>query len=165
MRPKLLFSIILFLLAVLAAWYWFRVADSDEARIRRTIEQLAEALNKTPGESAAAGLIKVKVVSDSFADPADITIGEYVNGSFSHENLTGRAMQYRSLTEQAKVAVADIRIKLVAPDKAQCSFGGKFSGRTKSGLSHEEVNDLDATLVKKDNRWKIQEIRFQKVLH
>lgn len=165
MKWKLPLSIILFALAVWGAWYWFRVADSDETRIRHAIRQLSEALNKTPKESAAIGLLKVKTVADSFADPADITIGEYVSGKFNRETVTGHAMQYRSLLEHATVSVSDLRVELTAPDRAHCVFNGKFSGRSKSGISHEEVNDLDAVLVKRDKRWKIQEIRFQKVLH
>ncbi len=155
---------LLLLAAGLAVWFFYD-SDSDETKIRRTVDQLAQALSKTPGESAATALLKVQTIVNSFEAPVDVAMGEYALGTYDAERLAASAGQYRTYIARATVSADDFEITRTAPDRAHGFFSGKFSGESKNGLTHTEVQDIEVTLVKIDGRWKIKNIRFRKVLH
>ena len=160
-----LIALVLVLLAAAAVWWiWFR-PETDEARIRRLFGELAESLCRDPSESTPTGLLKSRSVAETFTDPVEVTLDEYATGKLTQEQVLSHAMQYRAFLETANVSVSDLRITVTAPDRALCTFAGRFVGRSKSGASHREVRDLSAELVKVNNEWKIKSIQFEKVLH
>lgn len=160
-----LIALVLVLLAAAAAWwFWFR-PETDETRVRRLFEELAESLCRDPSESAPTGLLKSRSVAETFTDPVEVTLDEYATGRMTHEQVLSQAMQYRAFLETASVSVSDVRVAFPAPDRALCTFAGRFVGKSKSGAGHREVRDLSAELVKEKNKWKIKSIQFEKVLH
>ena len=150
--------------AVAAWWFWFR-PETDETKVRRLFEELAVSLCRDPSENAPTGLLKSRSVAEAFADQVEVTLDEYAVGKWNNEQVLSHAMQYRAFLETANVAVSDIRVTITAPGRANCTFAGRFSGKSKSGVSHREVRDLSAELVAQDGRWKIKSIQFEKVLH
>ena len=171
-KPKRIYLgkfIVLAVIAVLAGIlvpYWYITNQSrDEQQIKNLISDLAENLSRTPQESTATALIKVKSIADAFTDPMTLAMDKYATGIYSRDRFFASLSRYRALVGEAQVAAADITVELTGKESARGYFSGSFSGKLKSGLSDKIVKDIDAEFVKINGKWKIKKLKFTNVLH
>lgn len=146
--------------------FWYLSQEKrDEYLIKDLIRTLAENLSRTPEESTATALLKVKSIADAFTDPMSCAMGQYAAGEFDRERLIGSLTRYRAMVGKAVVSAGDITLEVTGKMSARVYFSGSFSGTLKSGMHDRIVKDIDAELVKLDGRWKIKQIKFTNVLH
>ncbi len=161
----LLLSAVLLLAGSFALFYYLNAEKRDEAKIRTLLHTLADDLSKNPQESAASSLLKIKSISNAFTDPASVSMDKYASGEFSNEQIISYAGKYRSLLRSAEVSVSDMQISIKDKTSANGFFSGRFSGKSKSGMSDTIVKDIEAVFVKQDGKWLIKSIKFSNVLH
>ncbi len=161
----------LVLAAVLAATlaallYWYITAEKrDEMLIKNVLTTLAADLSKSPSESTAAALLKVKGVAGAFAEPMTLAMDHYAAGSYDHERLLSSVGRYRAMVKQAAVTTSDITVELSDKTHARVYFSGRFSGELKSGMSDTIVKDIEAEFIKTNKHWRIKSMKFRNVLH
>lgn len=165
-------SVLAIVLAVVAAAsaagvYWCFFRDSDERRIRRTLEELCEIGSKSSGENAALGALK--------ANRADHVFAPVCRFDFAHQAMDGvltptetgaRLLRLQGMFDWIKLGFGELETS-VAGDKAGVAFSGSFKGRLKYGDAREvdEIREIEAELARqKDGRWKFTRMSFRQVL-
>ena len=161
----LLAAVLLLSAAAAFMWRYWSNNNSPETQIRLLLTELAGNLSKTPQESTATALVKVKSIADAFANPVDVAMDQYAFGKYDREKILSSLGRYRALIGSAVVMADDINIKITGPGTACGSFSGKFSGTLKSGSSEKLIRDVDVELIALDGKWKIKTLKFTKVLH
>ena len=161
----LLLAAVLLIAGGFALVYYLNAEKRDEAKIRTLLHTLAEDLSKNQQESAASSLLKIKSIANAFSDPASVAMDKYASGEFNNEQIISYAGKYRSLLQHAEVSVSDIQMSIQDKTSASGFFSGRFSGKTKSGMSDTIVKDIEAVFVKQNGKWQIKSIKFSNVLH
>lgn len=152
--------------ALAALIYWYTAAEKrDEVRIKNVLTTLAADLSKTPSESTATALLKVKSIAGAFADPMTFAMDQYAAGSYDHDRLLSSVGRYRTMVKQAAVTASDITVELPEKTHAKVYFSGRFSGELKSGMSDTIVKDIEAEFIKINKHWRIKSMKFRNVLH
>ena len=163
---KYLLLAIVILLSTAAGLFWyFSQEKRDEAQIRNLLHSLTENLSKSPDESAAAALLKVKTITGALADPMLFAMDHYAQGSYDRERILSSVTRYRTMIKTAKVSADDIVITVNSDSTATGFFSGKFVGELKNGMSDKIIKDIDAEFVKIDGKWKIKSLKFTNILH
>ena len=136
----------LVLAAVLAATlaallYWYITAEKrDEMLIKNVLTTLAADLSKSPSESTAAALLKVKGVAGAFAEPMTLAMDHYAAGSYDHERLLSSVGRYRAMVKQAAVTTSDITVELSDKTHAKVSNMKKQNIIERSGLKVSRIS-------------------------
>ena len=151
--------------AVCVYWCFFR--DSDERRIRRTLEELCEIGSKSPGENAALGAIKANRADHVFAPVCRFDFArQVVDGVLTPTETGARILRLQGMFDRIALGFSELEIA-VSGDKANVAFSGSFKGRLKYGDARDvdEIREIEAELARqKDGRWKFTRMSFRQVL-
>ena len=145
--------------AAVLAWNWF---FDQKARVRRTIEAAAAALEIKEGESAAAGLAKVHKLEQLLDDSIDVRIRfnrqTYVGKHDRRDAMTGLAALRRAGVK-LKVKLSDFNIA-VDGDTAHAEAAATIEGRNgNQDISLQE--DVEFDLVRRNGEWLISRIAIR----
>ena len=154
--------IILFLLGGISLWYITR--DSEEAKVKRKLHELADFGIKAEGEKEIFGALKVNGTDKVFAPQFELSLKyDMFSGTYTPREMTANLARFRMLFKQVKVRVADTVITING-DKADAVFTGLLDGVTADGKAVNEVRELNCTLAKIDGKWLINKLVVRDIL-
>ena len=169
MNRKLLI-VILGVVAVCAAGVllWrFLFAESPEHQIRRTFQELSATARKTGKEGLIVAMEKARDTARFFDDVCTLKLDRIPNGvgAMSRQNITANTLTLRNYFRTMKVTFYDMEI-LVDREKpeAQATFTAVFEGDPSSGRPVCETKEMDAGLVRKQDRWLLTSLAFRDVI-
>ena len=147
------------ILAALIFW------QSEEAKIRKQFEFIAEKIEKRPGESPIIAAAKAKQIRKVFAERCRIDAPAY---SASRDILSDElpAIVFRMRSEYSAISLTfhDFAIELPEQDTAQVNVTAVMEGKSASGEPVEDIHELKCILQKIDEVWRLKEIGVVEVL-
>ncbi|MBR2357276.1 MAG: hypothetical protein IKA65_04540 [Lentisphaeria bacterium] len=146
-------------------YYAANASKRDEVRIKNVLTDLAGNLSKTPQESTATALLKVKSIAGAFDCPMTFGMDHYAAGSYDSDRLFASVGRYRTLIKKANVTASDISVELLDKTRAKVFFSGRFAGELKNGMSDTIIKDIEAEFIKINKHWRIKSMKFRNVLH
>jgi len=155
------------LLAVIAlgTWVWFRSGDSDEKRIRKCFDRLAECVTKPSGEQSVMMAAKMHNLGNVFADTCYFECERaMMTGDYTPEEVSSHAVRARSLFGDVKLAFYDLNVLLSGEGRATATVTARLTGTMKSGESFQETHELDCVLAKCEDDWRINKVVVVQVL-
>jgi len=163
---KIIISIFVLLASGAAVWFFFR-SESEEAKIRRNLDELCRICSKSRGENAAVLALKVNKGTEKLFAPVCLLQFRtgWFDGKTNPTKLGADIIRFQHVFESLKFDVSDVKITQEESGRASVLFSGSVKGRGKNGRTFDEVRDIEAVL-KQDNEksWKIVSLVFHEVL-
>ena len=154
-------------LALAAVLCFFFLRDTDEKRIRGTLDELCRIGSKSNGENPALGALKANRADKVFAQRCSFNFRiNSFDGVYTPTEIGANILRIQTLFKWIKLSTSDHQIE-VDGNKGKIFFTGEFSGVAKhgSGSPHNDLRDIEADLVKNgDNEWKFTRMTIRKVL-
>ena len=154
-------------LVIAAVLCFFFLRDTDEKRIRGTLDELCRIGSKSNGENPALGALKANRADKVFAQRCSFNFRiNSFDGVYTPTEIGANILRIQTLFKWIKLSTSDHQIE-VDGNKGKILFTGEFSGVAKhgSGSPHNDLRDIEADLVKNgDNEWKFTRMTIRKVL-
>ena len=163
MKKYILFSAVL-LLGAVGAWVFFS-GDSDEAKVKRVLSTLCRMATKRAGDNPAAAGLFISKTDKIFAGEFTVKVGKGMfDGVYNPTKMTAELARYRAIFKEVKVDTQDMEISFPAPDKAEAVFTGVLNGSSKTGTSVSEARDVNCTLMRTPEGWKITALVIREIM-
>lgn len=144
--------------------FWYINRDSEEAKVKRKLHELADFGIKAEGEKEIFGAIKINGTDKVFAAQLELSLNnDMFNGTYTPREMTANLARFRMLFKQIKIRLTDIIITIKG-DAADATFTGLLDGVTGDGKAVSEVRELSCTLVKTDGKWLINKLLIRDIL-
>ena len=161
------FAVVGTVLVLAAILCFFFLRDTDEKRIRGTLDELCRIGSKSTGENPALGALKANRADKVFAPRCSFNFRiNSFDGVYTPTEIGANILRIQTLFKWIKLSTSDLQIEIDG-DKGKIFFTGEFSGVAKhgSGSPHNDVRDIEADLVKNsENEWKFTRMTIRKVL-
>ena len=157
-RPTRIIAWILSLVVaalVLRAWL-----PSEEARIRRQFEQLAETASVEAGETALIRAARAARLGTYFTERARVALGGSYAEIEGRDAVTGLAAGLRLPQTGVVVEVLDTEVTVEADSsRAAASMTAQATTISSAGEEQFEAREFAVRLLKVDGEWLIDEMR------
>ncbi len=163
---KLVILLILLGIAGFSAWYVLFNRETDEAHIRRVLNEIVENITKRDGDGTTRNLINSKALPNFFTSPCNVSLGDYIDsGYFTSESITNNSMRVRTMFRSITPSIKDLYIE-VAPsgESAIADFAASVRGVLSNGEHVDGVRDLRCKMVKIEGEWKVNNVNIREVL-
>ena len=153
MGVKQLLTAVALVAAVAAGYlYW----TSDERRIARLLDDVADAVSQGEGESGVAGLAEITSLTPHLAPDIEIDVSPppsaVLRGAQDVVSMVGRL---RAVFPVVQLTLADPRISVAADRTAEVTGAATLVMRDKDGAEAVEARQVRISLVERDGRWVI----------
>ncbi len=154
------------LIAVAAGIAFFLfVFETQEKKIKKQFEFVAEKLEKSPGESPLISAGKAKRLVTVFIDPSFIDIpGVSFSRDVSLDDLSTYILAMRSQYAQISMEFYDFFIDHIAEKTAQVTVTTDVQGVLKSGDIVEDIHEVKCTLQESEGVWHFKKIEVVEIL-
>jgi hypothetical protein len=147
----------------LIAFWW--LYESDETKIKKRFETLAEEAAKVFDEKELAAALKAKKISEMCTDPFTVKIPSYsISKTFPKSDIAANIMAARAHYSSIKVKFYDIHIELPEERVANVTLTGSVEAQLTTGEWVNEIHELQCTLKKIENDWFFSKIEGVDVL-
>ncbi len=141
------------LLGACALWF-FVFRSTDEAKIKKQFQILAESASKAGEETAATLYLKSASLSALFDDHCSLDVAHsFVSGSYTPEEVSSKMVQAHKLFETATMKIYNLTVRMDGENKASAIFTLRFTGKSKNGASFDETREIEASLIRKEGKW------------
>lgn len=138
---------------------------SDEKKVIRRLERLAELVRKGGEEPAILMAQKMRGVGDLFAETCLISSdARSMSRTFRSEEIASHTASARAGFLKLSVKFYDIHVTFPENGVARVSLTAVLSGLTKSDERFDETHELEVELVNVQKEWFIRQIRAVEVL-
>ena len=162
---KRIFLLLLAVIAVGTAVFFFMRSDSDEVRVKKVLDRLCAMGTKREGENPDAAALLINKTDEIFSAEVRISgAGGLFDGVKTPTGITSDLARYRGVFRRVTVRAQDVEISFPEKDRAFVVFSGTLSGDAKTGTSVSEVRDVECTLLRIDGLWKIGALTIREVL-
>lgn len=148
-------------------WAWI-FAETPEAQIKRTFNELSETVRKNGREGLIVAMEKAKSSADFFDDICTLKLDNVPNGvgAMSRQNITANTLTLRNYFNTMKITFYDLEISAEKNNpEAAATFTAVFEGNPgSSGRAVKETKEMDAGLVRKNDRWLLKSLAFRDVI-
>jgi len=147
-----------------SAWLFLR--DTEEKKIRLCVDRLCRVVEFREKENPALAALRLNGMDEIFCDPVLLEFRHnHWNDRFVRPSeLSARIAAAHRMLHALDLQISDLRIT-VANDRADLLFTAELKGSSRSGKENfQEVRDIAAVMLRKDGRWKFQEMRVHDVL-
>ena len=163
---------VLIVLALLAsaAWCWYFLWPSDEARVKETFKEVAAALEKNGSEANMDSVRKAKRAV-AFVEPGctfELAVGEDAKRftlSQAAADITQQVVAYRMNVSRIHMSFEDLKVALTDKNTAEaaCDFFYEGDG---FGWGGRDARTLEATLRKdpESGRWRFARVRLSNII-
>ena len=144
---------------------FFIFSQSEEAKVKKQFEFIAEKIEKKSGENRIIAAAKVNRIREVIIDPCKIHAPAY---SFSREAssdelstfILGKRSQYSAIS----LKFYDFVIDFPEKDTARVNLTESMEGKLKTGEFVEDIHELKCQLQKIEDIWRLKEIEVVEVL-
>ena len=161
-KKRLLAVIIIVVLVASGAFYFFQ---SEENKVIRRINLLADKVSKEGTEPAVIMAQRVSKIAEIFADICDIESDRHnLFRQYRRDEIRSYVASARARFQSLSLDFLDIQVEFPSKNLATARLTGMFSGINKSGEIFDETIELEMELVKVDSEWFIRRIKAVEVL-
>ena len=144
---------------------FFIFSQSEEAKVKKQFEFIAEIIEKKSGENRIIAAAKVNRIREVIIDPCKIHAPAYSfsREASSHELSTfilGKRSQYSAIT----LKFYDFVIDFPEKDTARVNLTESMEGKLKTGEFIEDIHELKCQMQKIEDIWLLKEIEVVEVL-
>jgi len=144
---------------------FFIFSQSEDAKVKKQFEFIAEKIEKKSGENRIIAAAKVNRIREVIIDPCKIYAPAY---SFSREAssdelstfILGKRSQYSAIS----LKFYDFVIDFPEKDTARVNLTESMEGKLKTGEFVEDIHELKCQLQKIEDIWRLKEIEVVEVL-
>ena len=86
------------------------------------------------------------------------------DGVYNPTKMTAELARYRAIFKEVEVNTQDMEISFPEPDKAEAVFTGVLNGSSKTGTSVSEARDVNCTLIRTPEGWKITALVIREIM-
>ncbi|MCU0600585.1 MAG: hypothetical protein MUE70_15165 [Desulfobacterales bacterium] len=146
----LIVSLICF--ACVIAFFWLH--ESDEDKIKKRFDELAEETAKATDEKELAAVIKAKKISELCADSFQVDFPSYsISRKFMRNDISAQILAARARYSAISVNFYDISIDFPEEGIADVTLTGSVEAALTSGESVREIHELRCRLEKIEKDW------------
>ena len=147
------------ILATLIFW------QSEEAKIRKQFEFIAEKIEKRPGESPIIAAAKAYQIREVVAEMCRIDAPAYsAPRNIPSDELPAIILRMRAEYSAISLTFHDFVIEFSEQDTVQVNVTAIMEGKSTSGEPVEDLHELKCILQKTDEDWRLKEIGVVEVL-
>ena len=154
----------LFLIGALtlgAAAAWF---TRDQRQINRTVNRLRDLVSKSQEEKAIGGLIRAKEISNCFATPVDVCLGDPWPDFKDRDSLAAAVHHGRSIAQTIQVTIRN-RTLNISPDHQSATMDlAAEAAVTLSGGSLQDIREFRLRWVKNEGQWLISKVELRETI-
>lgn len=144
---------------------FFVFFQSEEAKVRRQFERVAEKIEKTPEESVIVSATKANRVSEAFAETCTVHAPAYsFSKDVSSDELSTHILSMRSQYSIISVKLYDFVIDFPEKASARVRLTASVEGKLTTGESTKDLHELKCRLRKIEDTWRIEEVEIVQVL-
>lgn len=151
------------LIAGIIAFFIF--FQNEEAKIKKQFKSIADKIEKAPVENQIIAAANAKKISEMITNPCRINAPGY---SFSRDISPGELSRFvlarRSLYSKLSLKFYDFIIDFPEKNSARVSVTEIIKGTLKTGELVEDLHELECTLIKIEDNWRLTEITVVEVL-
>ena len=139
--------------------------QSEEAKVRKQFEFIAEKIEKTPGESPIIAAAKANQIRKVFAEKCRIDAPAYsASRDILSDELSTIVLSMRSRYSEISLMFHDFVIEFPEQDAAQVDLTAIMEGKSTTGESVEDLHELKCRLEKIEEVWRLKEVEVVEVL-
>jgi len=144
---------------------FFIFLQSEEAKVKKQFEFIAEKIEKTPGENHIIAAAKANRIREVITDPCKIHAPAYsFSRDTSSDELSTFVLSKRSQYSEISLKFYDFVIDFPEKDTAQVNLTESMEGKLKTGEFIEDFHELKCKLQKIEDIWRLKEIEVVEVL-
>lgn len=148
MKRVLTVALVIAAAVIFYGWY-----ASDERRIHRRLDEIADLVEKPPGESQIAGLNRARQVTELFAPDFDVRARQLDFETRDRQTLIRGIHAYRSSSERGTMHVVDTDVNVV-DDRATVFATVEFVGGLRL-TGGRELYRFQLNWVDREGQWLI----------
>jgi hypothetical protein len=140
-------------------------SESDEAKVKKQFEFLAEKMKKTPEESRLISATKATKITKQFTKTSTIHAPAYsVSKEIASQDLSILILSTRSQFSKISLKFYDFVIDFPAKGYVDVNLTVNVAGRLTTGEYVDEIHELKCILKKIEDIWLLKEIEIVEVL-
>lgn len=160
---KTIIAAAVLVVAGIIALFWY--FQSDEARIKKRFNTIAELVEKSPDEHELTAAVNARRIGDMFADTCQIEIPSYnISRAYAKEDIPPHVMGARSRYSDIVMKFHDIDIDFPEEGIARVTFTAYVEAVWISGEAVREVHEIACWLEKIEKDWFFNQIEVVTVL-
>ncbi len=149
--------------AGIMVFFWF--FQSDEAKIKKQFNVIAELASKASDEHELTAAVNARKIGEKFAETCRIEIPAYnISRTYAGKEISARIMGARSRYAEILLTFHDIDIRFPEEETARVVFTAYVEAVRLSGEPFREVHELVCRLEKNGNDWLLTQIEGVLVL-
>ncbi|NIQ39790.1 MAG: hypothetical protein GTN81_14560 [Proteobacteria bacterium] len=162
-KTKLIVAAVL--AVIVGIWAISHFSESEEKRIKKRFDLLAQWVSKESAESAFTIAKKTRHIGTLFAEEcrlkAEVAL---LSGTYAPEEISSYAAQARLQFSELSLRFYDLNIEFTQEDVAKVILTARLSGTSASGEAVNEIQELVSVLRKFDGEWLFTEFEVVEVL-
>lgn len=162
---KILKMVLALILLAGAGFIIYNYFMSDEKKVIKRLERLAELVSKEGQEPAVMMAQRIRGVGDLFAETSMFSSdARNMSRTFRPDEITSHTASARAAFLNLSLKFYDMNVRFTEDGVARVSLTAIASGLTKSEELFDETHELDVELVKVEKGWFISRITAVEVL-
>ena len=150
------------LIVIVSALYLFQ---SEERRIKKRFDLLAELASKEPGETAFTLAYKVQRIGTLFSDACEVRVpSQSISGRYTPEEISSHAAGARLPLSELSLQFYDLDIEFPEEGMATVLLTGRLTGESKAGETIHETRELQCILREIGGEWLFSHLEVVDVL-
>ena len=150
------------LIVIVSALYLFQ---SEERRIKKRFDLLAELASKEPGETAFTLAYKVQRIGTLFSDACEVRVpSQSISGRYTPEEISSHAAGARFPLSELSLQFYDLDIEFPEEGTATVLLTGRLRGKSKGGETIHETRELQCILREIGGEWLFSHLEVVDVL-
>jgi len=144
---------------------FFIFSQSEEAKVKKQFEFIAEKIEKTPDESQIIAAAKANRIREVFAETCKIHAPAYsFSRPISSDELSTLVLSARSQCSEISLKFYDFLIDFPEKDTAQVNLTATVEAKLTTRELIEDHHELKCKLQKIEDIWRLKEIEIVEVL-
>ena len=140
-------------------------SQSEEAKVKKQFNFLAEKMNKTPNETPLISVARANRIKDLFAETCTVYAPAYsFSRDISSQDLSSLVLTTRSRYSEMSLEFYDFVIEFPEEGSAQVNVTASMTGKLTTGEYVDDIHELKCKLKKTEDIWLLREIEVVEVL-
>jgi hypothetical protein len=146
------------LACAVAAWAAIHFWPSEEARILRRLDRLAQCVEKDGTENYLTLALKARNLGEGFSDPCRFDVSRAgLEGNVSRDRITALLMQFHSDVSSVSIRFLQRKVEFYDNESAGLLFAAEMRGKLTDGEPFAERHAFVCRL-KKEKQWILYEV-------
>ncbi|MGD8984820.1 MAG: hypothetical protein PVH99_08985 [Desulfobacteraceae bacterium] len=139
--------------------------QSEEAKVKKQFNFLAEKMNKTPNETPLISVARANRIKNLFAETCTVHAPAYsFSRNISSQDLSSLVLTTRSRYSEMSLEFYDFVIEFPEGGSADVNLTASMTGKLTTGEYVDDIHELKCKLKKTEDIWLLKEIEVVEVL-